>query len=49
MIEVRKRVHDHSGVVLEPEMILLPPDFKLEDHGPAIPLHRITETDTEEE
>ena len=25
------------------------PDFRLEDHGPAIPLHRITETDTEEE
>ena len=48
MIEVRKRVHDHSGVVLEPEMIILPPDFKLEDHGPAIPLHHITKTETEE-
>ena len=48
MIEVRGRVHDHSGVVLEPEMIILPPDFKLEDHGPAIPLHHITKTETEE-
>ena len=48
MIEVRKRVHDHSGVVLEPEMIILPPDFKLEDHGPAIPLHHITKMETEE-
>ena len=28
-------------VVLEPEMIILPPDYKLEDHGPQIPLHRV--------
>lgn len=48
MIEVRGRVHDHCGVVLEPEMIILPPDFKLEDHGPAVPLHRVTRTETEE-
>jgi UDP-N-acetylenolpyruvoylglucosamine reductase len=42
MIEVRGRVHDNSGIELEPEMIILPPDFKLEDNGPAIPLHHIS-------
>ena len=41
MRHVRKTVYEHSGVVLEPEMILLPPDFKLEDHGPQVPLHHI--------
>jgi UDP-N-acetylmuramate dehydrogenase len=42
MIEVRGRVHDNTGIELEPEMIILPPDFKLEDNGPAIPLHHIS-------
>ena len=42
MLHVRNTVHEHSGVELEPEMIYLPPDFKLEDTGPAIPRHRIT-------
>ena len=41
MKHIRRTVYEHSGVVLEPEMILLPPDYKLEDHGPQIPLHRI--------
>lgn len=41
MMHVRKTVFEHSGVVLEPEMILLPPDYKLEDHGPQVPLHRV--------
>lgn len=39
--EVRRRVYAHSQVVLEPEIILLPPDFRLEDHGPQVPLHRV--------
>ena len=41
MKHIRRMVYEHSGVVLEPEMILLPPDYRLEDHGPQIPLHRI--------
>ncbi len=41
MRHIRKTVYEHSGVVLEPEMILLAPDYKLEDHGPAVPRHRI--------
>ena len=41
MMHVRKTVYEQSGVVLEPEMILLPPDYRLEDHGPQVPLHHI--------
>ena len=41
MKHIRRTVYEHSGVVLEPEMILLPPDYRLEDHGPQIPLHRV--------
>ena len=42
MLHIRKTVYEHSQVVLEPEMIILPPDYKLEDFGPQIPLHIIT-------
>lgn len=38
---IRRTVYEHSKVVLEPEMILLPPDYRLEDHGPQVPLHRV--------
>ncbi len=41
MMHIRKTVFEHSGLVLEPEMILLPPDYKLEDHGPQVLLHHI--------
>ena len=41
MMHIRKTVYEHSKVVLEPEMIILPPDYKLEDHGPQVPLHRV--------
>ena len=41
MMRVRRTVYEHSKVVLEPEMILLPPDYKLEDHGPQVPLHSV--------
>lgn len=41
MMHVRRTVYEKSGVVLEPEMILLPPDYKLEDHTPQPPLHRV--------
>ena len=39
MMYVRRTVYEHSKVVLEPEMIILPPDLKPEDYGPQIPLH----------
>lgn len=48
MMHIRKTVYEHSKVVLEPEMILLPPDYKLEDHGPQVPLHRVWGAGTEE-
>ena len=41
MMHVRRTVYEHSKILLEPEMILLPPDYKLEDHGPQVPLHHI--------
>ncbi len=49
MMHVRKTVYEHSKIVLEPEMILLPPDYKLEDHGPQVPLHRVWGAGAEEE
>ncbi len=42
---IRKTVYEHRGVLLEPEMILLGPDYKLEDHGPAVPRHTVQITD----
>lgn len=36
MMEVRKRVYENSGVGLEPEIIILPPDYAVKDEGPAI-------------
>lgn len=42
MMHVRKTVYENSGVVLEPEVIILPPDYKLEDNGPAAPRNRVT-------
>ncbi len=33
--EVRARVYEHSGVVLEPEIVVLPPDYCLRDTSPA--------------
>lgn len=37
MMQVRKKVYEKSGIILEPEIIILPPDYKLEDNGPAAP------------
>lgn len=36
---VRRTVYEKSGVELNPEVILIPPDYRLEDNGPRIPLH----------
>ncbi len=41
MRHIRRTVYEHSKVALEPEMIILPPDYKLEDHGPQVPLHTV--------
>ena len=42
MMEVRRRVWEKTGIALEPEIILLPPDYCPEDHGPQVPRHHIT-------
>ena len=47
MMHIRKTVYEHSSIVLEPEMIMLPPDYALEDNGPQIPLHFVYGTETE--
>ena len=41
MMHIRRAVWEHSRVALEPEMIILPPDYRLEDHGPQVPLRHI--------
>ena len=48
MMQVRKTVFEKSGVVLEPEVIILPPDYKLEDKGPKVRGNRITVMDPTE-
>lgn len=49
MLQVRRRVYESSGVVLEPEIILLPPDYALEDKGPAVPGHTVSFREDREE
>ena len=41
MMEVRSTVYQKSGVTLEPEVMILPPDYHLEDNGPPAPRNRI--------
>ena len=36
MMHVRNEVYRQSGVFLEPEIIILPPDYHLEDKGPKV-------------
>lgn len=45
MMHVRNTVYRDSGVFLEPEVIILAPDYKLEDHGPQVPRHRVQVND----
>ena len=45
MDQVRRTVFEKTGVELEPEVILLPPDYRPEDKGPAVPRHRVTLND----
>ena len=42
MMHVRNAVGQKTGITLEPEIIILPPDYELKDDGPEIPLHTIT-------
>ena len=48
MMHVRKTVYENSGVALEPEIIILPPDYRLEDHGPKRRGNRVTVMDPTE-
>ena len=41
MMYVRNTVYRDTGVFLEPEIIILPPDYHLEDNGPAVPRNQI--------
>lgn len=45
MDAVRHTVYEKTGVTLEPEIVMLPPDYTLEDHGPKVPRHRVTVND----
>jgi len=45
LMHVRKTVYEKSGVALEPEIVILPPDYRLIDDGPAVHGNHITITD----
>ena len=42
LAHVRSTVYEKKGVELEPEIIILPPDYRLEDFGPAVKGNLIT-------
>ena len=42
MMHVRNTVYREKGVQMEPEIIILPPDYRLEDFGPAVKGNLIT-------
>ena len=42
MMHVRSTVYREKGVELEPEIIILPPDYTLEDFGPPVKGNRVT-------
>ncbi len=42
MMHVRNTVYTKSGVFLEPEIIILPPDYRLEDNGPQVPRNSVS-------
>ena len=42
MMHVRNTVYRQSGVFLEPEIMILPPDYRLEDNGPQVSRNRIS-------
>ena len=42
MMHVRNTVGKQTGIGLELEIIVLPPDYELKDDGPEVPLHLVT-------
>ncbi len=48
MMHVRNTVYQKSGVQMEPEIMILPPDYHLDDHGPQVPRNRISPVMTAE-
>ena len=38
---VQDVVFKEYGVMLEPEVMILPPDYHLDDNGPAVPRNRV--------
>ena len=42
MKHVRNTVYEKTGVQMEPEMIILPPDYHLDDNGPQVSRNRVT-------
>ncbi len=46
MVHVRNTVYRERGIMLEPEMIILPPDYHLEDNGPKVSRNHITFMET---
>jgi UDP-N-acetylmuramate dehydrogenase len=49
MMHVRNTVYEKTGVFLEPEIIILPPDYRLEDNGPPAPRNRVIFTGVPED
>lgn len=47
LLHVRNTVYREKGVELEPEIIILPPDYKLEDNSPDYLKHRVVVNDME--
>ncbi|MCR5089965.1 MAG: UDP-N-acetylmuramate dehydrogenase [Oscillospiraceae bacterium] len=43
MMHVRNTVYREHGIFLEPEIMLLPPDYRLEDNGPAVSRNHISQ------
>ena len=42
LMHVRNTVYKEKGVELEPEIIILPPDYRLEDFGPPVKGNRVS-------
>ena len=42
MMHVRNTVYRQSGVFLESEIMILPPDYRLEDNGPQVSRNRVS-------
>ncbi|MBR3293811.1 MAG: UDP-N-acetylmuramate dehydrogenase [Oscillospiraceae bacterium] len=49
MMHVRKTVYEKFQIPLEPEIIILPPDYALPDEGPAVPRNRVFVNEPNEE